>query len=366
MRQRAHARSLPRGGPRRPRRVKLGGMLALLLATLFPWARAQTPATPHSPDHPTAEQAGAIPIFHAQSQLVLVDVLARDLKTGLPIGDLKREDFRVFDNRREVPIVTFGSGARFGVRPIALWFVVICNEQGKGEHGRDASGSFSGDEPLFLSALDDLDRNDRAGVAHWCDNGEAALDLDPTDDHDALIARLTETLRPIEFEVHSSDFRRGELTLQRLLRMLLDQAHHSNPQPLPVLLFLHTDVTGMPRHEANALVDELLETSGFAFGIKNASDQDYPRGRIFGEQSSVLHYMAAQTGGEYFSVPREAYAETLKGILRQLHARYELGFKPPAIDDKRHKLKVEFAGAARDRRKSARLRYRPEYIPASK
>ena len=119
----------------------------------------------------------------------------------------------------------------------------------------------------------------------------------------------------------------------------------------------------MPRHEADVLVDELLETSGFAFGIKDAAALNYPRGRLFGEQSSVLHYMAGQTGGEYFSVPPEAYSATLKSILRQLHSRYELGFKPMAIDGKRHTLKVEFANAAKDRRKSARLRYRPEYIP---
>jgi len=304
------------------------------------------------------------PTFHAQTQLVLVDVLARDLKTGLPVRNLQRDDFRVFDNKREVPLATFDSGTHASIRPLTLWFIVICNEGGKGEGGGDASGWFSGRESLFRPALDHLDRGDRAAVGHWCDNGEANLDLLPTANRDAVIAKLTETLQPIAFEHHRSDDRPGELTLQRLVRMILDQTHQSQPQPLPILLFLHTDITGMPRHEADALVDEVLETSGFAFGIKDAAAPGFPRGHFFGEQNSVLHYFADQTAGAYYSVPPDQYPKTVENILEQLHARYELGFKPPKIDGKRHQLKVEFTGSAKSLANTTRLRYRPEYIPS--
>jgi hypothetical protein len=334
------------------------GRIALLLCVALLSASSQ-PQTATG-----AAQSVDLPVFHAQTQLVLVDILARDLKTGLPLKDLKRDDFRVFDDKHAVPISTFDSAPHFNLRPIALWFVVICNEKGKGERGEIASGWFSGKEPAFRPALDDLEKNDRAAVAHWCDNGDAHLDLEPTADHDAVIAKLTQTLQQIDYQYTSADDRQGELTLQKLLRLILDQTHRSDPQPLPVLLFLHSDTTGMPRREADVLLDELLETSGFAFGIKDAAAADYPHGRFLDEQSSVLHYMAKQTGGEYYSVPPEKYAETLKSILQQLHARYELGFKPPKIDGKRHKLKVEFTGAAKDLSKSTRLRYRPEYIPA--
>jgi hypothetical protein len=333
-------------------------LVRLALLSVAALSRTKSgPAQKPSPDLPT---------FRAKTQLVLVDVLARDLKTGLPLTDLKREDFRVFDNKHAVPIATFDSTAHCNLRPLALWFVVICNERGKGERGEIASGWFSGKESLFRPALDDLEKNDRAGVAHWCDNGEASLDLDPTTDHETVVSKLTEALRPIDYEYTSADNRQGELTLQRLLRMILDQSHRADPQPLPVVLFLHSDTTGMPRHEADVLLDELLETSGFAFGIKDAAAADYPHGRFFGEQSSVLHYIAKQTGGEYYSIPPEQDSATLKNILLQLHSRYELGFKPPTIDGKRHKLKVEFAGAAAYKQKTTRLRYRPEYIPSPK
>lgn len=44
----------------------------------------------------------------------------------------------------------------------------------------------------------------------------------------------------------------------------------------------------------------------------------------------------------------------------QLHYRYELGFIPPAIDGKRHELRVELTKAATGKHKGVRLRYRPE------
>src|SRR5579862_5788239 len=81
----------------------------------------------------------------------------------------------------------------------------------------------------------------RPSVPHWCDNGDAHLDLEPTADHDAVIAKLTQTLQQIDYQYTSADDRQGELTLQKLLRLILDQTHRSDPQPLPVLLFLHSD-----------------------------------------------------------------------------------------------------------------------------
>src|SRR5580704_10762866 len=87
------------------------------------------------------------PTIRVQSSLVLVDVISQDLKSGLPIRDFKKEDFRIFDNRHEVPIATFDAGA--DTRPIALWLVVICNEGGV----VGASAEFMGKESLFRSAL---------------------------------------------------------------------------------------------------------------------------------------------------------------------------------------------------------------------
>ena len=50
------------------------------------------------------------PTIPVQSSLVLVDLITQDRKTGLPIRDFKKEDFRVFDNGHKVMITTFDAG----------------------------------------------------------------------------------------------------------------------------------------------------------------------------------------------------------------------------------------------------------------
>jgi hypothetical protein len=314
---------------------------------------------------PAQEEAPPSVVFHTKTQLVLVDVVAQNSKTGMPLTTLTKDDFRLFDNQHEVSMTTFDSGAHYDTRPVALWLIVICNEGNKGRHGELGSGSFAGKESLFRPALNDLDQHDRVGVAHWCDDGTAQIDLRPTNDRDVAIAALARTLQPIPFQPNSmSQLRHGELTLQKLVRLIIDDAHQTNPQPLPLLMFLHSDQTGMPLEELDPLVDQLLETSGTAYGIKDADVADFPHGMLGnGEQGSVLHYITDATGGQYFSIHPNLYATALQSVLLQLHFRYELGFKPPALDGKRHDLKVELIGAAKDQNKAARLRYRPEYIP---
>jgi hypothetical protein len=335
-----------------------------LILSQFLWAQTTT----SSGSGASAEQSNSVPVFRASASLVVVDVIAQNPKTGMPVSALHRADFKLFDNGSEVPITTFDNGATYSTRPIVLWFVVICNEKNNGPNGENASGSFLGKEALFRAALNDLDKKDRVGVAHWCDNGDALLDLQPTQDRDTAISALAEALKPFNFATPPASQRlQGEHALQQMIRLIVDDAHHRNPQPLPVLVMLHSDYTGMPKVELDGLVNDLLETSAIVFGIKDADIRDFfvgtgklPRG----EWGSVLHYMAEETGGQYFSIHPKLYTTALDSVLLQVHFRYELGFKPSAIDGKRHELKVEFAGDAREQNKTVRLRYRPEYIPS--
>lgn len=319
---------------------------------------ACTPFPIGSEQSPNGWQASTIRV---QSSLVLVDVISKDPKTGLPVRDFKKEDFRVFDNRQEVSITTFSAGTHNDTRSITLWMVVICNEGGLPEFG--ASAEFVGKESLFRPALDHLENQDTVGIAHWCDNGEAGLDLAPTNDRDRLIPVLSETLKPISFEGGSRESDAvGEVAFRRMVRLIIRDAVRRNPQPLPVVVFLHGDKTGQPRDDLDELVGDFLETSGIVFGIR---DQRSPNLHLLGEQAMILNYMAEHTGGEYFSVPPSSYAEALEAILTQLHFRYELGFIPPAIDGKRHELMVELTKEAKKEHKGVRLRFRPEYIPVT-
>lgn len=294
--------------------------------------------------------------FRTSSNLVLVDVVALKSSNGLADTTLQRDEFRLFDNGRPVSIKTFDSG--MGARPLALWFVVLCNMPGWESRG---SGLFAGQIHRFEPALKNRDPKDTLAVAHWCDNGDSRLDLLPTNNVEEATKALEQALTPTSGE--TKDDRTGELALQKTLQLIVDATRTSSPEPVPVLIFLYGDYSGMPKSEADHFIDELLETSAIAYGLK---DRRSPGIWLIGEQAAVAHYIATETGGLYLKVTPETYAAGLAEILQQLQFRYELGFQPEALDGKRHKLTVRLIDAAKEQHKGVRLRYRLAYVPVQR
>ena len=314
-----------------------------------------------SPTSGVAQEAGSITqspqiTLHSSSNLVLVDVIARNARNGLPDKTLKRDDFQLFDNDHPVSIKTFDNGAQFSTRPLALWFIVQCHMKGYEAKG---SGLFAGQISLFRPALNYVEKQDTVAVAHWCDDGQSKLDLLPTKNVEEVATVLEQVLAPGPDTEHHD--RAGELALQNTLQQIVDTTRSAKPEPLPVLIFLYGDYSSMDKSEANHFIDELLETSAIAFG---ARDRRSPQIWFApGEQKEIAHYLVNQTGGQYFDATPETYATTLEGILRQLHFRYELGFRPEVLDGKRHALRVMLADAVKNQHKGVRLRYRAAYVP---
>ena len=315
----------------------------------------RTVAIAHTPEDPQSSDQSEITL-HASTSLVLVDAIAQDPRHELVPSSLKQEDFEIRDNGRPIPIASFDDSTTFGTRPITLWFVVICNE----DNNLNGSGMFKGREQLFRPALDSLNQHDGVGVAHWCDNGEAEVDLSPTPDRDAAIQALAKALHPIAWIAPAPQYRRlGELAFQWMLELLIDQAHATRPESLPVIVCLYGDHSGQPAAELDRLLDYLLSTSGFVYGIKDRAIPDY-FAAMPGHRPQVLHYLADQTGGEYFAVKSDQYATALQEILVQVHSRYGLGIRP-VMDGKRHKLTMALTSPAHQRYKSVKLRYRTGY-----
>jgi hypothetical protein len=328
---------------RRPQRIALV-WTALLTTALYPKVAV-------------AQQSGIT--IRTSTNLVLVDVVA--LKSGLPVKGLRRDDFELLDNDRPVSVTTFDSGAEFKTRPLALWFIVLCNMQGDFNETY-GSGLFRGETHLLQPALVHMEKQDAVGVAHWCDDGQSNLDLRPTSKAEEAITALEQVLQPVP-NTESHD-RSGELALQRTMQLIIEATRSSKPEPLPVLIFLYGDHSGMPKTEANHFVDELLETSAIAFGIRDS--RSHHMLFLLGEQKEVAHYITDQTGGQYLDASPETYAAALDEILQQLHFRYELGFQPSVLDGKRHKLTVRLSDSASRQYRGVRLRYRAAYVPVAR
>lgn len=292
------------------------------------------------------------------SSLVLVDVITTDSKTGLPLEKAKREDFRVFDDGHEIDIKSFDSGVNYSTRPVALWFVVQCLQKNWDDFG---SGFIRGKTSLLNPALAHLDKKDTVGVAHWCDDGTQGLDHVPDRNVDGALGSIEELMKA---KPAIPGTRLGELALLKCLRAVLDQSQQANPQPLPVVVFLYGDHSGMERPDIDAIQNELLKRSVIVFGINNGVVQ---RSQNFSgsswSQPNVAMFLAWKTGGAFFGVKPEYFSPALEAVLMQVHFRYVLGFAPAKLDGKRHELRVELSDSGKQKYKGSELKSRPEYIP---
>lgn len=328
-------------------------LIVVLTLVAYSWlpASSQSPST-------------QVPTFRVDTHLALIDVVAEytknKLRTRALLTDLKREDVRIFDKGREMPIHSFDVGAYHETRPIALWVIVQCDNIGSPPEWH--SGFLRGKAQFLKPALAHLDKDDVVGVAHWCDDGTASLDLPPGHDPDAALAMAN---RLISEPAIQGEDRPGQLAMQRMIGMILDNVHQARPERLPIFLFLYGDHAGTFTDEANRIIEHVLETSGIVFGM---SDNSYPfdSERMFRnrEVSYLVHYYSHETGGQFYStVDPKLFSDALDYILYQLHLRYTIGFKPLEVDGKRHALKVELTKDAAKRFPGAELRFRQEYIP---
>lgn len=318
-----------------------------------------------------AQAPPPIPTIRVASSLTLVDVIAENIRIGGRTRELltklQREDFRISDNGHEMPVESFDIGAEHSPQPIALWLIVECDE---GERMGYHSMFMRGKTQYLKPALDHLVPNDSIGVAHWCDNGDAELDLPLGHDPDEALAKVEDILNE---KPTSGINRHGELAMQLMVRLVLKNARETVPKRLPIFLFLYGDHCATHVDEANVTATDLLETSGMVYGM---NDGTWPYDPLKMRPTTVgygvedifylVHYYSSETGGEVYSVadPKH-YSDVLDYVLAQLHLRYTIGFKPPKLDGKRHILKVELTNEARKRFPAAILRFRPEYIPVA-
>jgi hypothetical protein len=358
------------------RRIQFVTFSAFALLALLLSLRAQAQAPP------------AMPTLHVSSALTLVDVTASNKKTGLrtrePLTDLKREDFRIFDNGHQMPIESFDIGAEHTTRPIALWLIVQCNdEQPPGHHSMFLHGKAS----FLKPALAHLAANDLVGVAHWCDNGDAILDLAAGHDPDAALGKVEDILN--EKALTGTQTRTGELAMQRMIRLVLQDTDERVTQREPIFLFLYGDRCGTHAEEAERILEDLFESSAMVYGLNDGTwyaetgtnqaappsifSADPPGmtqttiGPSSGMTRHLVHYYSHETGGEVYSTLEPThFADTLDVLLTQLHLRYTIGFKPLKLDGKRHHLKVELTSDAHKRFKAAELQFRLEYIAVTK
>lgn len=301
--------------------------------------------------------------LRVDSSLVLVDVIAEDTRGALHsrelLTDLQPKDFRVIDNGQEVPIRSVDAAFEITARPISLWLITQCN---MGLDPEKTSGFMAGKTHLLMPALSHLNPADLVGVAHWCDDGQSNIDLAPQADPALALKQMEAVLDQPASQVTT---RKGELAMQGMIRQILHNRQSEDRARLPVFAFFYGDHSATYPDEADRILSALLETGGIVYGLDQET-LDYnpdPQPRN-GQTWELVHFYSIATGGDFYSVHRpELLNSALAYVLAQVHHRYVLGFRPTAMDGKRHTLRVELTDAAARRYGKPQLRFRSEYIP---
>jgi hypothetical protein len=292
-----------------------------------------------------AEAGSQETVLRSRTDLVTVDVSVEDSKTGEPIKGLQREDFVVQDDKKTVSLTSFSRGADHVLRRLQLWFVLTCNEYlyYVPERGRVnpvamklGSRFLDGKRPDLAVALGRLEAGESVGVAHWCDNGESEIDLQPTVNREAVLDSMQKIAGAAEVTVHTES--KGSV---KVLQLINDVARTTFPEPYPTVIF-----AGSKRSASHRDGDD------GSSGVVNFSSLEFGLGE--GPQTS------AGSDSKY-AVAHNQYGERLSAIIEILHNRHELGFAPRKEGKAQHHISVTLAKNAERRYPHAVLRYPETY-----
>ncbi len=293
--------------------------------------------------------------FKAGARTVAVYATVTDAD-GRLVPDLDRDDFEVYDNGKPQPLTLFASD----IQPITI--VVMLDRSGS------MRTNFRRVEAAAEAFVKRLLPADKARIGSFA----ARIQLDPQD----FTSDSGEMLRILRTELQPE----GPTPLWNAIAVGMNALRHQEGRRV-VLVF--TDGVDSPMNfsgnnvslkgamkraqEEDVMVYAIGLESEVPFGNRRAP---MPTGRMGGmrRDSSIitqkpdegLAKIAAETGGGYFELTTtNSLSSTFAQVADELHRQYALGFEPPKLDGKSHKLEV------RIKKPGMTARARKSYVAAT-
>jgi VWFA-related protein len=288
------------------------------------------------------------PPFRSGARTVAIYATVTD-KDGRLVPDLTRDVFDIRDNGTPQPITVFSNE----VQPISV--VVML----------DRSGSMRGNVGLVGRAAEEFVRRlapgDTARIGSFADR----IDIQPgsfTDDKDTLL-RILQHDRPVT----------GPTPLWNAIDEAIAALRGRDGRKVVLVFSDGGDARSNFRLDNRSIMDVMRtaqrdDVMVYAIGLQTTVLRG-PGGRggmgsLTGAMTSVrpdpgLARVADDTGGGYFELTRaDDLSATFAAVADELHHQYALGFEPPKLDDRMHKVDV------RANRKGLKVRARTEYFAA--
>lgn len=275
---------------------------------MIPTERQTLPPPPADPNE-----------FRVSSEvdLVLLDVSVKDPKNGGFVANLKKDQFKVFENKTEAPISVFAAQDV----PVTVGLVV------------DNSGSVRPKKPEIVTAaltfVTQSNPKDEVFVVNFNDRVMMGLpdDIPFTDNGQLLRQALL------------SNPAQGRTALYDALKLALTHIEDGrlDKKTLVVVSDGGDNASQTTRDEIMAMAERSLATI-YTVGIFNPDDKD--------KNPGFLKALASLTGGEaYMPENINHLVGVCEKIAHDIRNRYTLGFAPAFTDDgKKHKIRVEAVG----------------------
>ena len=255
------------------------------------------------------------------------------------VPGLVKEDFKIFDNEKEQPVTLFDNE----VRPITV--VVML----------DTSGSMTLNIEFVKQAAEQfairLLPQDKARIGAF--NDKIELDANFTNNRDKLSTSIREL-----------DFGNGT-RLWDAVDISLDALETVEGRKV-IVLFTDGDDT-QSKMSLGKVLDRARANEVMVYGIGFQSEFQLPGGgRQRTRPDRGLKRIAEETGGGYFELNKaDDLGSTFTRVEQELHSQYLLGFAPPQLDGKVHKLELRMTRPGMIGRARKSYLASPEPLPST-
>jgi Ca-activated chloride channel family protein len=252
------------------------------------------------------------PTFKGGTQIVSVFATVTDGQ-GRLVPSLVKEDFEVLDNDKPQPVVFFQDD----IQPVTV--VVML----------DTSGSMTASIALLKSAAEQflirLLPADKGRVGAF--NDKIFISSHFTNNRDELVTAVKEL-----------DYGNGT-RLWDAVSLSLDELHGKSGRRV-VLVFTDGDDTES-RVRLGTVMDRARAEEVMVYAIGLESNYFDGQRMVRSKPDSGLKKIADETGGGYFELKKTTdLAPTFTRVAQELHGQYVIGFTPPLLDGKVHKLTI--------------------------
>jgi Ca-activated chloride channel homolog len=271
------------------------------------------------------------PTFRSGSRVVPSYVTVVDANNRL-VTDLTRDDFEVFDNGRPQEVTIFDNE----VRPFTV-VVMLDTSVSMTDRLKDLYG---GAEQFLLRLMP----HDKATVGAFNDKIEFASGF--TSDRNSLVSGL----KHLDFG--------NQTRLYDAVHASLDELEKIEGRKV-ILLFTDGADFGSRQGSGKAL-ERARDNEVMIYGIGLETEFFNGQMVVRSKPDSILNRFAAETGGGYFDLKKDAdLNSSFTRIAQELRSQYLLGFSPAALDGKVHRLEV------RAKRPGLKTRSRRSYVASA-